>query len=159
MPSCGWKSLNACPHYCSWFLFLSFLGSGLFFVLDDLLLDLDWYNPIIVPSLHSLQVALNCISMEKFSMLLNYIDWIVTFGRKWHQNCKSYVPMCIQHYAYIKQYNSVVISCLERISKLRSKCVSVLEAYIAWNAIFVVCNFVFALLSLLTLVEVAWTWA
>jgi len=65
------------------------------------------------------------------------------------------VPMCIQHYAYIKQYNSVVISCLERISKLRSKCVSVLEAYIVWNAIFVVCNFFFALLCLLTLVEVA----
>jgi hypothetical protein len=56
--------------------------SGLFFVPDDLLLDLELYNPIIVPSLHSLQVALNCISMEKYSMLLNYIDWIVTFGRK-----------------------------------------------------------------------------
>ncbi len=58
------------------------------------------------------------------------------------------MPMCIQHYAYIKQYNSVVISCLERISKLRSKCVSVLEAYIVWNAIFVVCNYYFCIIVL-----------
>ncbi len=58
---------------------------------------------------------------------------------------------------YIMQYNRVVISCLERIPKLRSTCVSVLEAYIVPNAIFVDVQFVFALLCLLMLVELAQT--
>jgi hypothetical protein len=51
--------------------------------------------------------------------------------------------MCLHVFdlmGYIKQYNSVVISCLERLPKLRSTCVSVLEAYIVPNANFVMCN-------------------